>query len=309
MATTAERPVLRELTHTYHAEAEVLSGHLLRPVNQEIHPQASVALKDRRDGFFFQQTKGYSLEGLVSFASGYTHVSGHRSLKNHGWVTLATSVLEGLNVLDVLTADRVVGQVSTEHPIENGHVPHVTFLGTHFENLRIGGYEVQLELDLGVCGNKPKNDMPYTNDLGFLDRVQRQCDDIVGRSDLPRVLRDEYDEELKQIAEARDQCNGSGTGKVKPVKLGCSLVKSIAPIPVATSFGNVLEIPGFGIVKLGEVEVGVELLPEGTVRGKRLEGDRGSNYFQLTMLNMRLGCIGDGNFSAVKLKSNGETAP
>ncbi len=57
----------------------------------------------------------------------YTQVAGNRSTKSgQGWTTLTTSVIEGLNVLDVVTADRVVGQTITEHPLE-GYVPSDQF--------------------------------------------------------------------------------------------------------------------------------------------------------------------------------------
>src|ERR1700723_771882 len=173
MATTARSSETEKVWHEYHAEANVLSGHLKQPVNREIYRQAAVGLDDLRGGHFFQRAEHYSLEGLISFKSGYSHVSGNRSLKNHGWTTLATSVVEGLNVLDVVTADRVVAQVSTEHPLE-GHVPTVTFLGTPFENLKISGHHVKPELNLDVCGPRPSNDKPYIEDPGFLNTVSQQ---------------------------------------------------------------------------------------------------------------------------------------
>jgi len=301
MAANPNPFVTHEISHDYHAEASVLHGHLKLPLNQEIHQQVPVLLKDRRGGHFFQRAEHYSLQGLISFKSGYSHVSGNRSLKNHGWVTLATSVLEGLNVLDVITADRMVAQVSTEHPLENGHVPHLTFLGTHFENLRVGGYPVQVELDLGICGDKPRGDIPYTEDPSFLDRIGRQCASIADAPGLPSALRAEYDEELQQIAEIRSG-NGSGKGDGKPPKLGCTLVKTISKIPIATSYGNVLEIPGFGTVSFAAVEVGA-LAPAGTM------GEKVGNYFNLTMLKMKMGCIGDGNLSAGSVTANGHTHP
>ncbi len=308
---TLTQPFLRSTSyeeHEYHAEADVLSGHLFLPVNQEIRKQAPSVLEDRREGHFFQRAEPYSLEGLITFKSGYTHVSGSRSLKKPGWITLATSVLEGLNVLDVITADRMVAQVSTEHPEgEDRHVPHVTFLGTRFENLRVGGYEVNLQLDLGICGNKPDHDTPYTEDLAFLNRVQQQCSSIAGAVGLPSTLQAEYDKELKTIGEFKDHCNGSGNGK--PRKLACSLIKSIAPIPVAKVFGNVLEIPGFGIVTLAEVEVGSTPPYDPSMKPDVRTKFEAGNYFELTMLKMRMGCIGDGKIKAVNAKSNGNTAP
>jgi hypothetical protein len=308
MATMAKPIVMGKepTTHKYHAEANILNGHLRQPVNQEINRQAPVKLNDLRGGHFFQRSERYSLEGLISFRSGYSHVSGNRSLKNHGWVTLATSVLEGLNVLDVITADRVVAQVSTEHPLKDGHTPYVTFLGTHFENLRVGGYRVEAELDLGICGEKPQGDELYTSDLSFLDRVEQQCASIARATGLPSAVQTKYHTDLKTIDELKargpgEKSNGSGKNGSGP-EVVCSLVKSIGtiPIPGVKSFGNVLEIPGFGVVSLAVLRVGEKIYER---------GDRPSNYFDVTMLRLEMGCIGDGQANAGNVTANGHNHP
>jgi len=113
----------QEHYHVYHAEAEVLSGELKHPIHQRIEKYARIEMITRRDDHFTQTVGETTLEGLISFRSGQTRVSGSRLQdkkdmwgKSHsGWVTLSTSVIEGLNVFDVITADRVVAQVSTEH--------------------------------------------------------------------------------------------------------------------------------------------------------------------------------------------------
>ncbi len=120
-------PNTNRRVHRYHAEASVLEGHLQRPLSQEIKPQAYVKLPEH-GGYLAQRAEDYRIEGVLSFRSAYTQVAGNPDVKpGHGLTTLSTSVVEGLNVLDVVTADRVVGQISTEHPI-GGYVPHVTFL-------------------------------------------------------------------------------------------------------------------------------------------------------------------------------------
>ncbi len=140
-------PVL-ERYHVFHAGAHILSGHLEHPIKQPIEHYGNVVLeKTRREGLITESVGETSVEGLISFRAGHTRVSGSQ-LKNKkdiwgndhsGWVTQSTSVLEGFNVGDVITADRVVAQVSAEHPLTypGGHVPKVTFLGTHFENLQV----------------------------------------------------------------------------------------------------------------------------------------------------------------------------
>ena len=121
-----------EAIHEYHAEANVLEAMLEQPLKETINPRASVKLPI--DGHYqFKHADPFRFEGILSYRSGYTQVAGHPSSKIEGFATLTTSVLEGVNVLDVVTADRVVAQISTVHPVYGkGQVPSVTFLGTRF---------------------------------------------------------------------------------------------------------------------------------------------------------------------------------
>jgi hypothetical protein len=287
-----------EPQHEYHAEAHALSGHLELPVDHEIRKQAAVALNDWRGGHVFQGVDNYNLEGVISFKSSYTHVSGNPSNKEgHEWVTLATSVVEGLNVLDVITVDRITAQVSTEHPRKGGYVPRVTFLGTRFENLQVGGHEVKVVLDLGICGDKPQRDQSYLAEP-LLGRVNAQRTPIWKNTDLPTKVRAEYDEEQRKFADARNQ---NGFKEAKSVK--CSLVKSIEPVPGVTICGNLLQISNFGVVSLADVEVGVKPVddPESS--------HPYSHYFTLTMMNMWMGCIGEGMTASGIVSANGHTRP
>jgi len=314
---------LSERYHVYHAEAHVLSGDLKHPINQPIEHKARVVLeKTRRDGHITQSVAGNTMEGLISFKAGHSRASGTRIEKkdlwgndHSGWVTLSTSVIEGLNVFEVITVDRVVGQVSTEHPITNGHVPKVTFLGTRFENLRVGGYPVEVELDLGICGGKPDGDRPYLQDRGFLDRVQRQFNDIAGAKGVPDGLEKQYDAKIAYIDDLKKRANGRPKGERNGYsKVQCSLVKSIGPIPIpgVRTFGNIIFIPDFGTVALAEVEVGIEAGYDGYSERSGAgspQGPNDSNYFALDMLHMHLGCIGGGTVKVVSSRTNGQTNP
>jgi hypothetical protein len=312
-----------ERYHVYHAEAHVLSGNLKHPINQPIEPHARVVLeKTRRDGHIRQSIEETSLEGLISFKAGHTRASGTKIEKkdlwgndHSGWVTLSTSVIEGLNIFEVITADRVVAQVSTEHAITHGHVPKVTFLGTRFENLRVAGYPVQIELDFTICGDKPEGDKRYLEDRGFLDRVQRQLESVAGAKGLPESLEKQYDAKIAYIDDLKKRANGRAKGERNGYpKLECSLVKSIGPIPIpgVRTFGNIIFIPDFGTVSLAEVEVGIEPNHDGfsdKARGGSPQEPGDSNYFTLNMLNMHLGCIGGGTVKAGSVTSNGTTRP
>ena len=205
--------------------------------------------------------------------------------------------MEGLNVFEVITADRMVSQVSTEHPLENGHFPHVTFLGTQFNNLRVSGFPVALTLNFGICGKKPEGDRSYLRDTDFLKSVRKQTEDIAKADGLPKDVKDQYDERLARINELIGGKNGSHEPKVI-----CSIIESIGkiPLPGVRSFGHVLVIPDFGTVSLGEIEVGEKKYdPTG----------RPSNYFELTTIKMQLGCIGTGTVAAGTVAANGTHHP
>src|SRR6185312_381499 len=119
---------MAERTHYYFAEANAVSATLQTPLQAAVRPQAYLKLPDN-GGYFSERAEKFRFEGVISVDSAYTQTAGYVNDKpDGGWVTLVTAVVEQLNVLDVVTADRVVAQISVEHPL-TGYVPSVTFLG------------------------------------------------------------------------------------------------------------------------------------------------------------------------------------
>jgi hypothetical protein len=284
-----------ESEHQFNAAAHVLSADLELPVTREVNLEAHVRLEP--DGAYkFQPTGHLRLEGIISYQSGYTQVGGHKSPKpGHGFVTLTTSVVEGLNILDVLTADRVVGQISTEHPEwpvdekdarPRRQVPTVTFLGTRFENLRIAGREVTLDTQFDILGLEPKDDRSYLEDKGVLDRVFAHYDRIKDARDLP------------DWAKEKEHCWNQDA--VQPYgDMKCSLVKQIRGAP-GIPFGHVLDLPHFGKIFLAELTV------------TRKPAKPGNGYpnpetyvFHLEMVRVQLGCLAQGTATVVTLDTNG----
>jgi len=301
MTETADAVEPQTPWHDYHAEAHVLSGHLQRPIEQKIEQQSPVVLRDHRGGHLVRFSEEISIEGLISFSKGKTRVSGSRSMKTNGWVTLSTSILEGLNAFEVLTADRVVSQVSTEHPCEEGHFPHVTFLGTQFSNLRVSGFPVTLKLNFGICGKRPDGDRSYLRDRAFLNGVRQQTEKIARAEGLPKELKARYDERLVNLDTLIRACGENGSRKDEP-KVTCSLVESIGeiPIPGVTSYGNVLVIPDFGSVALGEIEVGEKNFKD---------SEKPSVYFEIRAIHMQMGCVADGAAMGATAMANGRHKP
>jgi hypothetical protein len=269
--------------HDYNAEAAVLSADFEEPLRENIKARAHVKLP--KDGHYqFKQADPFRLDGLISYRSGYTQVAGHRSTKHaHGFTTLVTSVVEDLNVLDVITADRVVGQISTVHPVfDDGPVPSVTFLGTRFDNLRIGGHKVEVERHVDILGHKRGARECYFEDKAVLGRISDQYTNINGADELPLWAKEQYrwDE-----AAVRQQGNVS-----------CSLVNRVTGAP-GVSFGHVIDVPHFGRIFLAELSLD---------RKRAEDKDEHDAYsFHLTMIRLELGCLAHGKAKIVSMDSNG----
>ena len=136
----------------YHASAHALSGELTRPVQHMIEVQAGISLPST-GGVGSSHVENFRVDEVVSFKRGYSHVSGSVK-KENGTITHtthATAAIEGLNILDLVTADRIVARLSSsyEEPAPNKPKPSegkVLLIGSKFENLRIAGCQTDVEL-------------------------------------------------------------------------------------------------------------------------------------------------------------------
>src|SRR5579863_8327141 len=132
-------------TYHYNAHGYGLSGQFDRPLQRLIEVQAQTSLPII-GGHGNARVNKFKVEEFLSFESAYSHVSGSQNQKDLTYTTLVTATIEGLNILDVVTADRIVARISSQHPTEH-HEPHIVFLGSKFENLRIAGCPVEMELN------------------------------------------------------------------------------------------------------------------------------------------------------------------
>lgn len=273
-------------THTYHADAIILDGHLRLPVEKQIKPLGVLSLPER-GGYRSERVENFHLDEVISYRSAYTQVAGNHDVKpGLGWATLTTVVIEDLNILEVITADRIVGQIITDSPLL-GYVPSVSFLGTRFDNLRIAGHPVKLDLDPHVLGSKPADDGPYSLDPAVIARVSAQYQRI-RHSDLPADLQERYNS-LSSTLGSREAVE-------------CSLVNQAAGAYPGQTFGNVIRIPHFGTVTLGKLTVTHEDFNPGTDIPE-------ITTVRLTMLDLNLGCAIEGNVGVGTGSINGKTVP
>jgi hypothetical protein len=278
-------------THAYHAEANVLEGDIQLPLTQEIKPQAYVKLPEQ-GGYYSQRVENYRLGEVISFRSAYTQVGGNRDPeKNHGFATLTTSVIEGLNVLDVVTADRIVAQVNTEHPLD-GYVPHISFLGTRFENLRIAGCLVEVKLNLDILGARSEDDSPYTQNTELQGRIKSQFDNLGEHKSWLGEMRERFDWFLPAKV----------NGEQKRESLECSLVSSVSQNCPGEYRGNVIRIPNFGTIVLARVALTDHEIKQG-------EETVCATTVRLSMIDFKLGCPAVGNLTAAAAANNGWPIP
>jgi hypothetical protein len=213
-------------TYFYNAHAHGLSAQFERPIQKLIEVQAGTSLPTI-GGHGNSRVNKFKFEEFVSFETAYSHVSGSHDKADGAYTTLVTSTIEGLNILDVVTADRVVARLSSQHPTEHNE-PHVVFLGSKFENLRIAGCLVETEMN---------------HDLFLrLDTFAAIRNELESNADFRKMAMDPYQTGLsRKLPEAHGV-------------LLCSLVKNMKlDCPGVTRHGHAFVIPQFGKVFVGEI--------------------------------------------------------
>src|SRR5215471_19244424 len=117
----------RPKPHYFHADASALGGHIRRPFDFPIKVQAPVSLPPV-GGFLeasaSQDTEDPRVRSIVSFDTAFTHVSGSVDPKTKASTTMVTSTLENFGVQNTFAADRLVAQISLDHP-PGGYIPRV----------------------------------------------------------------------------------------------------------------------------------------------------------------------------------------
>lgn len=197
----------------FHALGHALSGTFHRPFAHVIDAQAATSLPSI-GGHANARVDNFRAHHFASFEAGHSHVSGSW-LDDNSVVTLATATLEGVNILNFITADRIVARLSSEGT-HGRKETHIIAIGSEFENLRIAGHPVKVTL---------------RHDL-FL-----KCPTF---ADLRKAV-------------ASDKDSGKIVATDEGAAL-CSLVEKIeTDLPGVEIKGHILRIPHFGEVSLAEV--------------------------------------------------------
>ena len=127
----------------FHAHGHALSGEFRHPLWSIIPAQASAALSTI-GGHAIARVEDFHFQDFVCFKSAHTHISGKRR-RDETFVTHASTVVRGLNILGMVTADRIVSRLTSVHSPKEPE-GHIIAEDSRIEGLKIAGEDVKVIL-------------------------------------------------------------------------------------------------------------------------------------------------------------------
>jgi hypothetical protein len=233
-------------SYSFRVDANALGGFLEEPLPKIIPTVAPVSLPPV-GGFATARSEGFNLDEIVSCSCAYTRVSGTVHRADGSVSMLTTAVVEDLNILEVVTAERIVAQVSISIPRGSNEF-QISLAGSGFEGLRLSGRDNRPTLNSELNPPGSGHELP----LAWQD-IER-----AGRSQAKQLINSfkaRGDKDAEQWAQKRhgwmtpDPLPGNGR------HLLCSLVDGFVGEESNGACGHIVEIPGFGRIILGELYV------------------------------------------------------
>jgi len=270
--------------YIYQSSAYAVAGEFYRPVRKCLPVQGATVLPVT-GGHSSHCLDRYSLDCMVSYAHAHVEVGGSYDECHDVHTTYSLSVIERLNIADMLTADRVVARMMVYSPPKNYGGEHTfDITGSHFENLRIAGYPINFPLDTGAFHAVNT----YT---GFNDAYKKgKVDPLLLASTLGGLNNEQLNGLVEQYHPLRDLSEMVSAWKAdkdrKPnERYLCSALNQLnfrSNVPENSELkglGSVICVPKFGVIRLGEVLVTRQ-------------------YRSLTMVTVQMGSVVQGNVTA-----------
>ncbi|SRR5258708_5096297 len=138
--------LLYRIPFHFHGHGHALSGEFRHPLWSIIPAQASASLSTI-GGIAVAKAENFHYQDFVCFKTAHTHISGKRRRGETGetFVTHASTVVKGLNILGMVTAERIVSRLTSIHKPEEPE-GHIIAEDSRFEGLKIAGEEVKVTL-------------------------------------------------------------------------------------------------------------------------------------------------------------------
>jgi len=225
-------------------------GRIDLPFHEIIEVQAASALPEI-GGHGSARSVGFRYRDILSFDVARTEVTGSRIDDHEGrpaHSTLVKATVEGLNVMDMVTADRVVAHLVSTHRGEPDGEPSVKLVGSRFENLRIAGIPVRVDLAVDVFDRFDTHKA-----LREAYRVQPEVRSLFEEA----TLKKRFNEAPSFIQRwfHRPPEDDSEMPETKGIT-SFSLVRALEPESRGLiCWGHVIHVDGFGTIRLAELEI------------------------------------------------------
>ena len=163
---------------------------------------------------------------IFSFDSAESHVVGSYSELDKAHGTLSSVIIEGLNILDVVTCDRLVLRLTSKHNDDRSE-PSFIPLGSRFENLRIAGHKFDVDLATDL----------FTELSTWSKLTEAVAKNAATRSQIDK---------LKMLPGEDGLPANAGT-------FGCTLARNLDDLPPGlTRRDHGIYVPHFGTIYFGE---------------------------------------------------------
>ena len=134
---------LHRIPFHFHGYGHALSGEFRHPLWAVVPAQASASLSTI-GGVAVAHVENFHFQDFVCFKSAHTHISGKRR-RDETFVTHASTVVKGLNILGMVMADRIVSRLTSIHSPQERE-GHIIAEDSRFEGLKINGEDVKVIL-------------------------------------------------------------------------------------------------------------------------------------------------------------------
>jgi len=275
----------------YHAHGYAIGGRISAPLENELNSHAATTLSIV-GGYSSANSSNYQLQDLLSYRSARTYISG---IQNDDGMhsTAVDTVVEGLNIMDMITADAVIGRLSSKH--DSKGEAKIIPLGSSFVNLKIAGKPVDVELIDDLFSQHPTHS-------ALMDHFNGKCKDKDGCAEFETAdeLRYEWGHRTSSIPSSLEE------KLMVPIKPGwrltsdgqlhCSLVRHVHELSPSGSVRNTtpychaIKIPQVGRLYLGEMS-------------------SSTNTKRLTMMRLELGSPVVGRLAVAGPETNGKWYP
>jgi len=257
--------------YRYKGSAYAAAGIIHTPFHEVIPTQASATLADF-GGYGKSHAELFRHRDILHFDHAHSEVSGSRSHRDEPGVTHSTLVrssIDKLNILGMITADKVVAHLVSTHK-EGEEEGSVRLVGSRFENLKIAGIPVKVCYSLDVLdGHHQHSKLKEAFAKGH-EKVRAVFGSHESYEKAPP--------EVTRFLDPPPPAKGAEMPHYEGVSV-VSIVKNLQPECEAFEcFGHVIHIEGFGTIRLGEVRIC-------------------KHTRQLSMIQVKLGCPIEGDTS------------